>query len=178
VSNRVFRNDDDGCTVLQPITANVLNEVSVTRGSAEFMVLFELYVNDVTWRLSKAMEFWFLRRRDQLHITCRVAGQLLTLKHKSCVSLRFAHTHCHLGPWYYLCQQGSRSFCRRRRGPMPGWPLTARLESRWKGQSSWSSSNHNSVFLSFSGRNKTQTPLGHRNWTNCLNGINKSCKSR
>jgi NAD+ kinase len=43
----VFRNDDDGCTVLQPITANVLNEVSVTRGSAEFMVLFELYVNDV-----------------------------------------------------------------------------------------------------------------------------------
>ena len=43
----MFRNDDDGCTVLQPITANVLNEVSVTRGSAEFMVLFELYVNDV-----------------------------------------------------------------------------------------------------------------------------------
>lgn len=46
VSNRLFVNSD-GTRETQPIASHILNEVSVTRGSTEHMVLFELYVNDV-----------------------------------------------------------------------------------------------------------------------------------
>lgn len=45
ISQRLFL-DSDGQKAIQPITDCVLNEVSLTRGSAESMVMFELFIND------------------------------------------------------------------------------------------------------------------------------------
>ncbi len=45
-SKRIFVNND-GSKEVQPILGHVLNEISVTRGNTEFMVLFDVFVNDV-----------------------------------------------------------------------------------------------------------------------------------
>ena len=39
--------NSDGTKEIQPVICHVLNEISVTRGSAEFMMLIDVYVNDV-----------------------------------------------------------------------------------------------------------------------------------
>jgi len=46
VSTKTFMNTD-GTKEIQPVVCHVLNEISVTRGSAEFMMLIDVYVNDV-----------------------------------------------------------------------------------------------------------------------------------
>jgi NAD+ kinase len=46
VSTKTFMNTD-GTKEVQPVVCHVLNEISVTRGSAEFMMLIDVYVNDV-----------------------------------------------------------------------------------------------------------------------------------
>ena len=37
----------EGSKEIQPSICHVLNEISVTRGSNEFMALFDIFVNDV-----------------------------------------------------------------------------------------------------------------------------------
>jgi NAD+ kinase len=46
ICKRTFVNSD-GTKEIQPVVCHVLNEISVTRGNAEHMILIEVYVNDV-----------------------------------------------------------------------------------------------------------------------------------
>jgi NAD kinase len=43
---KVFLNSE-GSQEIQPAICHALNEISITRGNAEFMVCFDIYVNDV-----------------------------------------------------------------------------------------------------------------------------------
>lgn len=41
--------NSDGATEYAPAECHALNEITITRGSAEFMCRFDIYVNDVFW---------------------------------------------------------------------------------------------------------------------------------
>lgn len=45
---RMFVNSD-GDIDYQPAECHALNEITITRGSAEFMCKFDIYVNDIFW---------------------------------------------------------------------------------------------------------------------------------
>jgi NAD+ kinase len=45
ICKRTFYNSD-GTKEIQPVVCHVLNEISVTRGNTEFMIIVDVYVND------------------------------------------------------------------------------------------------------------------------------------
>ena len=39
--------DNEGCKEVRPAVCHALNEISITRGNAEFMCRLDIYINDV-----------------------------------------------------------------------------------------------------------------------------------